>query len=54
MQRISRDVSGHLKKNTEEEGGVHLSYPHILLQPPRFVFVNSEVVCFSDGSHTGS
>ena len=45
VQRISRDVSGHMK-NIEQQVVVHLSYPHMMLPTPQFVFVNSKLVLF--------
>ena len=46
VQRISRDVRGHMKMNIEQKVDVHLAYPHMMLPIPQFVFVNSELVFF--------
>ena len=51
VQRISRDVRGHTKKNIEQKVVMHLSYQHILLPTPQFAFVNSELVFFQMVPH---
>ena len=40
-------------KNIEQQIVMHLPCPHMPLQTPKFVFVNSELVCFSDGATRG-
>ena len=42
-----------MKKNTEQQVVMLLSYPHMLLPTPQFMFVNSELVCFSGGPTHG-